>query len=56
MTSIGAKPLLHALVSSGLRVFRDETTIDAGTSITQEIRDGIAGSKFLVAFYQAPIL
>jgi hypothetical protein len=48
-----AKPLLHALVSSGLRVFRDETTIDAGTSITQEIRDGIAGSKFLVAFYSS---
>jgi hypothetical protein len=45
-----ARPLLDAL---GLRVFRDETAIDEGASITREIREGIAGSKLLVAFYSS---
>jgi hypothetical protein len=48
-----ARPLLDALATSGLRVFRDQTAIDQGASITQEIREGIAGSKFLVAFYSS---
>ena len=46
-----ARPLLDALASCGLRVFRDETAIDEGASITQEIREGIASSKLLLAFY-----
>src|SRR6516162_2663887 len=41
------------LASCGLRVFRDETAIDEGTSITQEIREGIASSKLLLAFYSS---
>ena len=48
-----ARPLLGALASCGLRVFRDETAIDEGTSITQEIREGIASSKLLLAFYSS---
>jgi Flp pilus assembly protein TadD len=46
-----ARPLLDALTSCGLRIFRDETAIDEGASITQEIRQGIASSKVLLAFY-----
>ncbi len=45
------QPLHEALTSAGLRVFRDETAIDEGASITREIREGIAASKLLVAFY-----
>ena len=48
-----ARPLLDALASSGLRVFRDESAIDEGVSITQEIREGIASSKLLLAFYSS---
>lgn len=48
-----AQPLLSALASTGLRVFRDETAIDEGVSITQEIRGGIASSKLLMAFYSS---
>jgi TIR domain len=48
-----AQPLLDALASAGLRVFRDETAIDEGASITQEIREGIASSKLLMAFYSS---
>jgi TIR domain len=48
-----AQPLLDALESAGLRVFRDETAIDEGLSITQEIREGIASSKLLMAFYSS---
>ena len=48
-----ARPLLEALTSAGLRVFRDETAIDEGASITREIREGIAASKLLVAFYSS---
>jgi hypothetical protein len=47
------RPLLDALASCGLRVFRDETAIDEGASITREIREGIADSKLLVAFYSS---
>jgi hypothetical protein len=46
-----ARPLLDALASSGMRVFKDETATDGGASITQEIREGIASSKLLLAFY-----
>ena len=48
-----AKALLAALEAAGLRVFRDETAIDEGASITQEIREGIAASKLLLAFYSS---
>jgi hypothetical protein len=48
-----ARPLLDALASSGLRVFRDESAIDEGASITQEIREGIASSKLLLAFHSS---
>ena len=48
-----ARPLLEALTSAGLRVFRDETAIDEGASITRKIREGIAASKLLVAFYSS---
>src|SRR6266404_222739 len=41
------------LASCGLHVFRDETAIDGGASITQEIREGIASSKLLLAFYSS---
>jgi TIR domain len=46
-----AKPLLDALESAGLHVWRDESAIDEGVSITKEIRQGIASSKVVVAFY-----
>lgn len=45
-----AKPLLEALVSAGLRVWRDETAIDEGSSITQEIRLAIISSRLLMAW------
>src|SRR5271166_5666048 len=48
-----ARPLFEALTSAGLCVFRDETAIDEGASITQEIREGIASSKLLLAFYSS---
>ena len=48
-----ARPLLDALAGAGLSVFRDETAIDEGASITQEIRQGIASSKLLLAFYSS---
>ena len=48
-----ARPRLEALTTAGLRVFRDETAIDEGASITREIREGIAASKLLVAFYSS---
>ncbi len=48
-----ARLLLDALTSCGMRVFRDETAIDEGASITQEIREGIASSKLLLAFYSS---
>jgi len=34
-------------------LFRDETAINEGASITREIREGIAGSKLLLAFYSS---
>jgi hypothetical protein len=46
-----AQPLLDALESAGLRIWRDESAIDDGESITQDVRDGLASSKALVAFY-----
>jgi hypothetical protein len=48
-----ARPLLDTLASCGLRVFRDEAAIDEGASITREMREGIAGSKLLIAFYSS---
>src|SRR5208337_1914695 len=46
-----AQPLLDALKSADLRVWRDESAIDDGVSITKEIREGIASSKVFLAFY-----
>jgi hypothetical protein len=36
-----------------LRVFRDETAIEEGASITREIREGVVASKLLLAFYSS---
>jgi hypothetical protein len=46
-----AKPLLDALIKAGIRVWRDETEIPDHASITAEIRNAIADSKALLAFY-----
>jgi hypothetical protein len=48
-----AQPLLDALRSAGLRVWWDESAIDEGVSITKEIREGMASSKVLLAFYSS---
>jgi TIR domain len=48
-----AQALLSAFQAAGLRVFRDETDIAEGFSITQEIRESIASSKLLLAFYSS---
>ncbi|HEX3470125.1 MAG TPA: tetratricopeptide repeat protein [Silvibacterium sp.] len=48
-----ARPLLAALRYAGIRVWRDEHEIPDQSSITQEIREAIAGSKALLAFYSA---
>ena len=46
-----AQPLLNALAQAGVRVWRDENDIPDQGAITAEIRDGIANSKALLAFY-----
>src|SRR6476646_660950 len=46
-----AQPLLDALESAGLRIWRDESAIGDGDSISQDARAGLASSKALVAFY-----
>src|SRR3984957_284233 len=48
-----AKPLLAALNEAGVRVWRDETDLPEFAPITREIREAIARSKALVAFYSA---
>ena len=48
-----ARPLLTALRDAGIRVWRDEHRIPDQSSITQEIRQAIAGSRALLAFYSA---
>jgi tetratricopeptide (TPR) repeat protein len=46
-----AKPLLAALESAGVRVWRDEHDLADNASITAEIRNAIARSKALIALY-----
>jgi hypothetical protein len=46
-----AQPLLDALAAAGVRVWRDVTDLPDNASITQEIRQGLASSKALIAFY-----
>jgi hypothetical protein len=46
-----AQPLLDALAKAGVRVWRDQSDIPDHESITSEIRQGIANSKGLLAFY-----
>jgi hypothetical protein len=48
-----ARPLLDALASRGLRVYKAAPTVPEGASITQQIRGGIASSKVLLAFYSS---
>ena len=48
-----AQPLLNALAEAGIRVWRDERDIPEQASITNEIRQGIADSKALLAFYSS---
>jgi tetratricopeptide (TPR) repeat protein len=46
-----ARPLLSALEASGLRVWRDQTDLPDNGAITPGIRQGLAGSKALIAFF-----
>lgn len=47
----GVTPVQAALESRGLRVWRDEDEIDTFDAITQGVRDGVARSRVLLAFY-----
>jgi tetratricopeptide (TPR) repeat protein len=46
-----ARPLVEALRALGIRVWVDEERIRTFTSITESIRNGLAQSKALLAFY-----
>jgi tetratricopeptide (TPR) repeat protein len=48
-----AGPLLSALDSAGVRVWRDENELPDNAPITPEIRNAIARSKTLIALYSA---
>ena len=48
-----AQPLLNGLAEVGIRVWRDERDIPDQASITEEIRQGIADSRALLAFYSS---
>ncbi len=48
-----AQPLLNALDSAGLRIWRNASRIDDGHAVTMDFRDGLATSKALVAFYSS---
>ncbi len=48
-----AQPLLDALDSAGLRIWRNASPIDDGNAIAMDFRDGLASSKALVAFYSS---
>lgn len=45
------RPLFEALERRGLRVWFDESSIEDHESITESVRDGVAHSKLLVAYY-----
>jgi hypothetical protein len=47
------RPLVRALRDQGVRVFIDESGIDTFARITPTIRDAVAASKVLLAFYSA---
>jgi hypothetical protein len=44
-------PLVEALERCGLRVWVDKNRIEDHASITRELKEGIARSKLLVAYY-----
>ena len=46
-----AEPLLSALAEAGVRVWRDEIKLRESEPVTPAIRDAIAQSKALIAFY-----
>src|SRR5262245_41646991 len=48
-----AQALLDALEAQGVRVWRDETDIPDGSSITANVLEGIGSSKALLAFYSS---
>jgi tetratricopeptide (TPR) repeat protein len=48
-----AEPLLAALASAGVRVWRDENELPDNAPITREIRKAIARSKILIALFSA---
>lgn len=48
-----AMPLFSALARAGIRVWRDESDLSDFDPITPAIRNAIAGSKALIAFYSA---
>ena len=45
------KDLIEALQAEGLRIWRDETGIDSGSSITEAVRAGLANSRALLVYY-----
>ncbi len=47
----GVSPIQKALESRGLRVWRDEDEIETFEAITQGVRDGVARSRVLLAYY-----
>jgi hypothetical protein len=49
----GVEPLRAALERAGLRVWIDSRRIEEHASISQKVRDGIAASKALLAYYSA---
>jgi len=48
-----AQPLLDALATEGVSVWRDQTGLNPGDLITQEILNAIEQSKLFLAFYSA---
>ena len=51
-----AQPLLNALREAGVQVWRDETNIPENQPITPEIRESLAASKALIAFFSSTYL
>jgi tetratricopeptide (TPR) repeat protein len=51
--SAAVRPLVDALVAQGLRVWFDVDTIETHESITRSVREGVAMSKVLIAYYSA---
>jgi tetratricopeptide (TPR) repeat protein len=47
------RPLVEALTRSGLTVWFDESAIEDHESITRAVREGVAQSKALLAYYSA---